>query len=75
MNIRMCAFTCAAAMISSEGENVAINLEDEPDTTVLVPFAWITEAKLVLNDTLMARGAQARASRIEHEQSSESGED
>jgi ribosome maturation factor RimP len=58
-----------------EGENVAINLEDEPDTTVLVPFAWITEAKLVLNDTLMTRGAEARASRIEHEQSSEYGED
>lgn len=52
-----------------EGENVAINLEDEPDVSVLVPFAWITEAKLVLSDALMKRGAEARAARIEHEQS------
>ncbi|MDB5433074.1 MAG: hypothetical protein JWP35_4190 [Caulobacter sp.] len=44
-----------------EGENVAINLEDEPDTTVLVPFAWIIEAKLILNDQLLKLGAERRA--------------
>src|SRR5437667_9206178 len=34
-----------------EGDNVAINLEGE-DETALLPFAWIVEAKLVLNDEL-----------------------
>ena len=47
-----------------EDDNVAINLEDEPDVTALVPFAWIIDAKLVLNDDLMKRGAEARAARI-----------
>ena len=46
-----------------------------PDNTTLVPFAWILEAKLVLNDDLMKRGAEARAARIEHDQPSEFGED
>ena len=48
---------------------MASNLHDEPDVSVLVPFAWITDAKLVLTDELMKRGAEARAARIEHEQS------
>ena len=51
-----------------EGENVGINLEGEDETTVYVPFAWIHEAKLVLNDELMKRGAAQRAARIEQEQ-------
>jgi ribosome maturation factor RimP len=29
-----------------------------------VPFAWITEAKLVLTDELMKRGADERAARL-----------
>jgi ribosome maturation factor RimP len=51
-----------------EGDNVAINLEGE-DETALLPFAWIVEAKLVLNDELMKRGAAERAARIATEQS------
>ena len=47
-----------------EGENVAINLEGESVETALIPFAWIAEAKLVLNDALMKRGAEARAARL-----------
>jgi ribosome maturation factor RimP len=31
---------------------------------VLVPFAWIVEAKLVLTDALMKRGADIRAARL-----------
>lgn len=58
-----------------EGDNVALNTEDDPDNTILVPFAWLVEAKLVLNDTLMKRGEASRAARIEHEQASEYGED
>lgn len=46
-----------------EGEQVAINLEGEEETA-LVPFAWIVEAKLVLNDELMKRGAEGRAARL-----------
>jgi ribosome maturation factor RimP len=46
-----------------EGDNVAINLEGEAETALL-PFAWIVEAKLVLTDELMKRGAAARAARL-----------
>ena len=47
-----------------EGQNVAIDLEGE-DHTALVPFAWIIEAKLVLTDELMKRGAAERAARLQ----------
>jgi len=47
-----------------EADSVAIDLEGE-DETALVPFAWITEAKLVLNDQLMKRGAELRAARLQ----------
>ena len=47
-----------------EGDNVAIDLEGE-DETALIPFAWIVDAKLVLNDELMKRGADERAARLE----------
>jgi ribosome maturation factor RimP len=50
-----------------EGDNVAIDLEGEEETA-LVPFAWITEAKLVLSDELMKRGADIRAARLAAEQ-------
>jgi ribosome maturation factor RimP len=46
-----------------EDDAVAIDLEGE-EATALVPFAWITEAKLVLTDKLLERGAQARAARL-----------
>jgi ribosome maturation factor RimP len=47
-----------------DGENVGIDLEGE-EHTALIPFDWITEAKLVLSDQLMKRGAAQRAARIE----------
>lgn len=46
-----------------ENDNVAIDLEGE-EHTALVPFAWIIEAKLILTDELMKRGADVRAARI-----------
>ena len=49
-----------------EGQ-VAIDLEGEAETA-LVPFAWIAEAKLVLTDDLMKRGAAARAQRLQQQQ-------
>ena len=52
-----------------DGDNVAINLEGEADT-VLIPFAWIIEAKLVLNDALLKHGADQRAARLQSEPAS-----
>ena len=49
-----------------EGDNVAIDLEGEEETA-LIPFAWIVEAKLVLTDELMKRGAEVRAARLQSE--------
>jgi ribosome maturation factor RimP len=46
-----------------EGQ-VGLNLEGEDDTTVYFPFEWIVEAKLVLTDQLMKRGADQRAARV-----------
>jgi ribosome maturation factor RimP len=46
-----------------EDDNVAIDLEGEAETA-LVPFAWIVEAKLLLTDALMKRGADQRAARM-----------
>ncbi len=57
-----------------EDGNVGVNLENEPDTTVYVPFAWIAEAKLVLTDELLKRGAEERAARLS-DQTSEDDED
>jgi ribosome maturation factor RimP len=49
-----------------DGQNVAINLEGETETALL-PFDWLTEAKLVITDALLKRGADARAARLEQE--------
>src|SRR4249919_2600284 len=57
-------FKGVLAGVEAEGEAVAIDLEGEAETA-LIPFAWITEAKLVLSDKLMQRGAQIRAARIQ----------
>src|SRR5437868_13619594 len=47
-----------------EADQVAIDLEGEAETA-LIPFAWIIEAKLVLTDQLMKRGAEMRAARLQ----------
>jgi ribosome maturation factor RimP len=47
-----------------EGNLVAINLEGEAETAML-PFEWLVEARLVITDALMARGAAERAARLE----------
>ena len=54
-------------LAGTEGDNVGIDLEGEEETA-MVPFAWIVEAKLMLTDELMKRGAQQRAQRIATEQ-------
>ena len=47
-----------------EDDQVGLNLEGEDDTTVYFPFEWIVDAKLVLTDQLMKRGADQRAARV-----------
>src|SRR4051812_15220740 len=47
-----------------EDDQVAVDLEGEAETA-LIPFAWIIEAKLVLTDQLMKRGAEVRAARLQ----------
>jgi ribosome maturation factor RimP len=56
-----------------EGDCVGINLEGETETALL-PFDWLVEAKLVITDALMRRGAEARAARIETDAAPSSGE-
>ena len=46
-----------------EEDAVCIDLEGEEDTTV-IPFDWITEAKLSLTDELLTRGAEQREQRL-----------
>jgi ribosome maturation factor RimP len=57
------------ALVGLEDGAVALNLDDAPDT-LLIPFAWITEAKLVLTDELLKRGAAERQARLEQERAS-----
>ena len=52
-----------------EGDHVGIDIEGEAETALL-PFAWIVEARLVVTDALLARGAAARAARLSQERSS-----
>ena len=59
---------------ASTASSVGIDLDGE-DETVLVPFAWIGEAKLVITDALMKRGADARAARVAAEAASVSAPD
>ncbi len=51
-----------------EGDRVGVDLEGEAETALL-PFAWIIDARLVVTDALMARGAAARAARLAREHS------
>jgi ribosome maturation factor RimP len=46
-----------------EDTNVGIDLEGE-DSTAMIPFAWITDAKLTLSDALLKHGAEQRAERL-----------
>jgi ribosome maturation factor RimP len=54
-----------------EGKDVLIDLDGEEETAV-VPMAWIADAKLVLTDELMKRGAAEREARLAAQTQSES---
>ncbi|OYX36505.1 MAG: ribosome maturation factor RimP [Caulobacterales bacterium 32-69-10] len=49
-----------------EGDDILIDLEGEEETAQ-IPFAWVYDAKLVLNDKLLKHGAEIRAARLETE--------
>ena len=53
-------------LAGTDGDNVAIDLDGEDDTA-LIPFDWIVDAKLVMSDALIKRGAELRAKRGEPE--------
>ena len=57
-----------------DGDNVCLDIEGEEET-LLLPFAWIAEAKLVLTDELMKRGAEQRAARLEQQQNDQDTEE
>jgi ribosome maturation factor RimP len=62
-------FKGVLAGVEHEGgeAQVALNIEGEADT-VLIPFAWMQDAKLTLSDALMKRGADKRAERLAAQQ-------
>ena len=49
-----------------EDDHIAIDLEGEAETA-LMPFDWVIDAKLILNDELLKRGAEAKAARGEED--------
>jgi ribosome maturation factor RimP len=55
-------------LAGTEDDHIAIDLEGEADTA-LIPFDWVIDAKLILNDELMKRGAEARAANSSEEDS------
>ena len=57
-----------------EDDHVAIDLEGEEETA-LMPFAWVIDAKLLLTDELLKRGAEARAARGDDEDEDDEDED
>jgi len=54
-------------LAGTEDGQVGINVEGEAETTLYIPFDWILEAKLVLDDKLMKHGAEERAARLQSE--------
>ncbi len=66
------------SLVGEEDGNVLINMPEEPDATIALPFAWLADAKLVLSDELIKddlkrRGgpAPAPAEDTEHEPASQ----
>jgi ribosome maturation factor RimP len=50
-----------------EDDHIALNLEGE-DETALIPFDWVIEAKLLLTDELLKKGAEMRAARQDEDE-------
>ena len=52
-------------LAGTEDGQVGINIDGEAETTLYIPFEWVLEAKLVLDDKLMKHGADERAARLQ----------
>jgi len=52
-------------LAGTEEGQIGINIEGEAETTLYIPFEWVLEAKLVLDDKLMKHGADERAARLQ----------
>jgi ribosome maturation factor RimP len=48
-------------LVGVEDGHVDINLDGEADATASIPFDWISEAKLLITDELIAAGQKAKA--------------
>jgi len=59
--------TLAGIEPEKDNPHVAIDLEGEEETA-MIPFAWIVDAKLVLTDELMKKGAEQRAARAANDE-------
>ncbi|HLK25539.1 MAG TPA: ribosome maturation factor RimP [Caulobacteraceae bacterium] len=57
------------ALAGVRADQVLLALDGD-ETPAEIPFAWISDAKLVLNDQLLKRGAAKRAERLQREQAS-----
>lgn len=57
-------------LAGTEGDNIEINLDGEEDTA-LIPFDWISEAKLLITDELIEKGQEAKKSAEQNETSSD----
>jgi ribosome maturation factor RimP len=69
-------FKGVLAGVEHEGgeAQIALNVEGE-DETILIPFAWLQDAKLTLSDALMKRGAEKRAERLAAQDSNKTKEE
>ncbi len=52
---KRCRGILAGISKTENGDNVAIDLDKE-DETALIPFAWISEAKLLITDAMIKQG-------------------
>jgi len=43
-----------------DGDNIEINLDHEESLTAQIPFTWISEAKLLITDELIAAGQKVK---------------
>jgi len=58
-----------------DGDNVDINLDGEDDSTASIPFTWISEAKLLITDELIAKGQAAKEAAVAEQNTTEEKED
>ncbi len=56
---------------NENGDNIAIDLDKE-DETALIPFAWISEAKLLITDDMIKKGQKNSRQKTKYENETKS---